>query len=145
MVCSTLVVTCSGHDDVIRWKHFPRHWPFAPVIHRSPVNSPHKGQWRGALMFPLVCAWINSWENNREAGDLRRHGAHYDVISMAQTCLCLAAVCLEWSLSGHSCWPVLIRLPWRRIYALVSRISIGSDHGTKPLSKSMLGCCQLEP
>ena len=39
------------HDDVIKWKHFPRKWPFVRGIHRSPVNSPHKGQWRGALMF----------------------------------------------------------------------------------------------
>ena len=39
------------HDDVIKWKHFPRYWPFVRGIHRSPVNSPHKGQWRGALMF----------------------------------------------------------------------------------------------
>ena len=48
----------------------------------SPVNFPHKGQWRGALMFSLICAWINRWVNNREAGDLRRHRAHYDVIVM---------------------------------------------------------------
>ena len=41
------------HVDVIKWKHFPRHWPFVRGIHRSPVNSPHKGQWRGALMFSL--------------------------------------------------------------------------------------------
>ena len=34
------------HDDVIKWKHFPRYWPFVRGIHRSPVNSPHKGQWR---------------------------------------------------------------------------------------------------
>ena len=39
------------HDDVIKWKHFPRYWPFVRGIHRSPVNSPHEGQWRGALMF----------------------------------------------------------------------------------------------
>ena len=39
------------HDDVIKWKHFPRYWPFVRGIHRSPVNSPHKGQWRGALLF----------------------------------------------------------------------------------------------
>ena len=51
-------------------------------IHRSPVNSPHKGQWRGALMFSLICAWINGWVNNHEAGDLRRHRAHYDVTAM---------------------------------------------------------------
>ena len=46
------------HDDVIKWKHFPRNWPLVRGIHRSPVNSPHKGQWRGALMFSLICSWI---------------------------------------------------------------------------------------
>ena len=43
---------------------------------------PAKGQWRGALMFSLICAWVNVWANNREAGDLRRHRAHYDVTVM---------------------------------------------------------------
>ena len=47
-----------------------------------PVNSPHKGQWRGALMFSLICIWINGWVNNREAGDLRRHRGHYGVSVM---------------------------------------------------------------
>ena len=51
-------------------------------IHRPPVNSPHKGQWRGALMFSLICDWINAWVNNREAGDLRSYRAHYDVTVM---------------------------------------------------------------
>ena len=69
----------SYHDDVIKWKHFPRYWPFVRRIHRSPVNSPHKGQWRGALMFSLIWTWINNWVNNLEAGDLRRHRAHCDV------------------------------------------------------------------
>ena len=71
------------HDDVIKWKHFLRYWPFVRGIHRSPVNSPHKGQWHGALMFSLICVWMNGWVNNdREAGDLRRHRSHYDVIVM---------------------------------------------------------------
>ena len=70
------------HDDVIKWKHFPRNWPFVREIHRSPVNFPHKGQWCGALMFSLIYAWINDWVNNREAGDLRRQHGHYDVIVM---------------------------------------------------------------
>ena len=39
------------HDDVIKWNHFPRYWPFVWEIRRSPVNSSHKGQWRGALVF----------------------------------------------------------------------------------------------
>ena len=63
-------------------EHFPRNWPFVRGIHRSPVNSPHKGQWRGALMFSLICVWIYDWVNNREAGDLRRYRAHYGVIVM---------------------------------------------------------------
>ena len=71
-----------NHDDVIKWKHFPRNWPFVREIHRSPVNFPHKGQWRGALMFSLIYARINDWVNNREAGDLRRQHGHYDVIVM---------------------------------------------------------------
>ena len=70
------------HDDVIKWKLFPRYWPFVRGIHRSLVNSPHKDQWRRALMFSLICARIDGWVNNREAGDLRRHQAHCDVIVM---------------------------------------------------------------
>ena len=74
--------TTFTYDDVIKRKHFPRYWPFERGIHRWPVNSPRKGQWRGALVFSLICAWINGWVNNREAGDLRRHRAHYDVTVM---------------------------------------------------------------
>ena len=70
------------HDDVIKWKHFPRNWPFVRGIHRSPVNSPHKGQWCGALMSTLICARISGWVNTREAGDLRRYRPHCDVIVM---------------------------------------------------------------
>ena len=52
----TIFNTKSRHDEVIKWKHFPRCWPFLRGIHRWPMNSPHKGQCRGALMFPLICA-----------------------------------------------------------------------------------------
>ena len=72
---------CPYHD-VIKWKHFPRYWPFVRGIHRCPLNSPHKGQWRGALMFTLICVRINGWVNNCETGDLRRNRAHDDVIVM---------------------------------------------------------------
>ena len=80
--CTRFALCCGlffGHDDVIKWRNFPRYWPFVRGIHRSPVNSPHKGQWRGALMFSLIYARINGWVNNRESGDLSRPGAHYDV------------------------------------------------------------------
>ena len=67
---------------VFKWKHFLRYWPIAgksPVADEFPA---HEGQWRGALMFSLILDWINNWVNNREAGELRRHRAHYDVIVM---------------------------------------------------------------
>ena len=57
---SALLAICAGNSPV-------------------PVNSPHKGQWRGALMFSLICVWIKGWVNNSESGDLRRHRGHYDV------------------------------------------------------------------
>ena len=58
---SALLAICAGNSPV-------------------PVSSPHKDQWRGALVFSLICVWINGWVNNRKAGDLRRYRAHYDVI-----------------------------------------------------------------
>ena len=70
------------HYDVIKWKLISRYRLFVRVIHRSPVNSPQKGQWCGALMFSLIYAWIKCCVNNLEAGDSRRHRAHYDVIVM---------------------------------------------------------------
>ena len=86
---SQLCVTdfCDSHDDVIKWKHCPRYWPFVRGIHLLPVNSPYKVQWRGALMFYLIWVWIKGWVNNRETGDLRRYRTHYDA-----TVLC----CRQW-------------------------------------------------
>ena len=79
-------------DDVIKWKHFPRYCLCVWGIHRSPVNSPHKHQRRGALMiFSLICAWTNRWVNNRDTGDLRHHRAHYDVIVMLSGPHCVEA------------------------------------------------------
>ena len=63
VIFSALLALCAGNSPV-------------------PVNSPHKGQWRGALVFSLICAWINGWVNNRETGDLRRNRGHYDVSVM---------------------------------------------------------------
>ena len=70
------------HGDIIKWKHFLHYWPFVQGIPRSPVNSPHKSQWGGALMFTLICTQINVWVNTRVAGDFILHRAHYDAIVM---------------------------------------------------------------
>ena len=70
------------HDDIIKWKHFLCYSPFVWGIHQSLVNSRHKGQWRRALMFSLIYAWINGWVNNLEAGDLRCHHTFYSVTVM---------------------------------------------------------------
>ena len=67
----------------MKWKNFQRYWPIVRGIHLSPVNSPHKGQWRGgALMSSLISTRINGSVNNGEAGDLRPHRAHYGVTIM---------------------------------------------------------------
>ena len=48
----------------------------------SALLAIYKGQWHGCLMFSLICTRINGWVNNGEAGDFRRHRAHYDVTVM---------------------------------------------------------------
>ena len=77
----------NGRDSVSTWwRHqmetFSALLAICAGISPVPVKSPHKCHWRGALMFSLICVWINGWVNNREAGDLRRYRAHYDVIVM---------------------------------------------------------------
>ena len=94
---------CRGYD-IDPWTNIVLHFPSSSWLHycgnafanplmmkssksvrgidRPPVNSPHKVQWRGALMFSLICAWINGWVNNGGAGDLRRQGGHYGVSVM---------------------------------------------------------------
>ena len=73
-----------GNKTHTWWRHHMETFSVLLAIcaGNSPVNSPHKDQWRGALMFSLICVWINGWVNNREAGDLRRYHAHYDVTVM---------------------------------------------------------------
>ena len=61
------VLGVCSHDGVIKWKHFPRYWPFVREIPRSPVNSPHKGQWRGAFMFSFMffLTWpLAGWQHS---------------------------------------------------------------------------------
>ena len=61
---------------------------FMQGIHRPPLTSPHKGQWRGALIFSLICTWTNNWANNGDTRDLRRHRAHHDVTIMDTSSCC---------------------------------------------------------
>ena len=89
------------------WCHqmetFSAYWPFLRGIHRSSVNSPHKGPWRGALMFSLICAWINGLVNNGEAGDLRYHRAHYDVTVILRVYVFLGESCVHRSVCVFTC------------------------------------------
>ena len=68
-----------AHHDVIKWKHFPRYWPFVWRIHRSPVNSPYKGQWPGFDVFfdlRLIKRLIKQswgWWFETPSGPLWRH------------------------------------------------------------------------
>ena len=75
-----------GNFAITWWRHqmetFSALLASVRGIDRSPVSSPHKSRWRGTLMFFFICTWTNRWANIRDAGDMRRHCAHYDVIVM---------------------------------------------------------------
>ena len=103
-IVSNVYPILSFHDDVIELKHFPRYWTFVRGIHRWPVNSPHKGQWHGALMFFFfICACINSWVNYGEACDLSCNGIDYDVTVMYH--LWNICVCLELTVFSGGIFP----------------------------------------
>ena len=117
---------CTINDDVIEWKHFPRDLPFVRGIHRSAVISPHKGQWRRALTFSLICAWMHGWVNNREAGDLRRQRAHYDFIVM-------------WFMSWGSIW-ALCTATSGNFYAPFDKYRDAKYHPSRVSSSCLLDC-----
>ena len=73
------------YDNDIEWKHFPRYLPFVRGIHRSPMYSLHKGQWRGALVFLFYLRLNKRWTKNQDDDDFRRYRAHYDVTVMDST------------------------------------------------------------
>ena len=56
----------SHHDDIIKWKHFPRYWRFVREIQRSTLDSHHKGRWHGALMFFFSSAPQQTFEQRIE-------------------------------------------------------------------------------
>ena len=99
------------HDDVIKWKHFSRYWPFVRGIHRW---IPHTKA-SDAKLWCFLCAWINDWVNNCEAGDLRRHRAHYDVIVMISRIAHLIKIFSEWCHNSSKCVkPLLLQKIWWR-------------------------------
>ena len=65
---------------VIWWRHQMEIFDVLLCEGNPPVTS--LSDWRGALMFSLIYGWRHSWGSNRNAGDLRRHCAHYDVTVM---------------------------------------------------------------
>ena len=93
--CGGTLTPWPWHDDGMAswWRHqmetFSALLALCAGNSRPPVNSPHKGQWRGVLVFSLICVWIN----NREADDLKRHRGHYDVTVMMQTLSASLALC----------------------------------------------------
>ena len=87
-----------------------------PLCGNPPVNSPHKGQWHGTLMFSLISARTNGRANNRDAGDLRRNRVHHNVTVMWQNLHIMHPIT-----NSHSfvmcwfvaiIWPVLSRSMW---------------------------------
>ena len=70
----------SGIANAPWWHHQMK--VFSALLALRAGNSPVKGQWRGALMFSLICVWTKGWVNNRGSGDLTRHRTYYDAIVM---------------------------------------------------------------
>ena len=97
----------------------------------APGEFPLKGQWRGALMFSLICVWIKGWENNLEAGDFRRYHAHYDIIVMSMTVMLYE----HDFVSNHRRFDCLLNRLFRRRSKKTSKLRvIGLCEGNSPVT-----------
>ena len=102
----------------------------SPVTGEFPVQRPVK--W--SFDFSLICCWINGWVNNREAGDLRRYRAHYNVTVMLLIFITLANPrILNWSWDS---------LPWHHMSIKASHFS---DESTFCLFKPSLTLTTNKP
>ena len=94
----------SVHDDVIKWKYFPRCWPFVKGIHRSPMDSPHKDQWDAELWWFL---WSAPEQLNKQSSRwwFETHNrAHYNLTLMAVCVFALFDGVMTWKRFLHY-WP----------------------------------------
>ena len=112
--CRHQMETCSASLAFVRGIH---RW--LRGIHWSPVNSPHPDQWRGALMFSLICAWTNGSVKNQDAGDLGRHRAHYDVTVMR------FRIVIQWSGQPWDLSAFNVSLLFN--FELVKRVKLGAS------------------
>ena len=116
------------YNDVTKWKHFPRYWPFVRGIHRSPVDSLHKGQRHRVVIFSLLCT--NYWANNRDAGDLRRPHTHHDVTVMCHTFSIFRSIPTQRVYASNSafCWVATKpKTSWRLVRKTVVASLFSSD------------------
>ena len=99
----------SVHNDVIKWKHFPHYWPFVRVFHRwIPITKPVTRSFD--IVFDLLPEQTVE-QNNRNACDLRRHCAHYDVTVMYGHCCVIVLISVMfWRVTTYP-----INMPWRAI------------------------------
>ena len=71
-------------------------------------------------MFSAICAWINGWVNNRDAGDLRRYRAYYDVIVIPKarygSAFCDLGECLQLEFRFNTYWhQIYSYLEWQGV------------------------------
>ena len=81
-----IVANLAGTFFISWWRHQMK--TFSALLALCAGHSPVTGEFpsqRGALMFSLSYTWTNGWVNNRNAGDLMHHSAHYDVTVMYQS------------------------------------------------------------
>ena len=114
-----------SHKLCTWWRHQME--TFSALLAISARSSPvtgDKGQWRGALMFSLICTWIDGWVNNREACDLRRHRAHYGAFVMGMHVIYLqhSSDLLHFHWDSRNIFLVVVMWSWR-IYSQISNIS----------------------
>ena len=97
------VIIYKIHDDVIKRKHFRVTGPLCGEVTRDRWIPRTKASDAELGCFLLSAPWINGWVSNGDAGDLRRHHAHYYVIVMSSR--------NEWRMQRRRTWNIILPHP----------------------------------
>ena len=103
-----------GHDDVIKWGHFPRYWAFVRWIYRSQRAV------TGSFDVFFDLRLNKRLSKQSRAGDLRRHRAHYDinVMNWQTSTILYLLITATWQLvpvhTASVAWFLKWRLEYRR-------------------------------
>ena len=91
-----------AHDDVMKWKRFPYHWPFVRRSHRLLMYPLHKGPIIRTFGISLMLTRPKCWRNTQVAGEMPWCSYDITVMDKSPTLTAIVTKAQNWVIFGSS-------------------------------------------